>query len=103
MCTGEGSKDKIIRGKISGELRCLCWGLFSANSIILTEGNKGTESRHQEKKSHCQEIFHKYLFCMSIYDHINVLDYTIEFRYNREKQDKSLSNHHLPLHITQQN
>ena len=41
MCTRDGSMDKIIRGKRAGKLCCLCWGLFSANPIRWTEGNKG--------------------------------------------------------------
>ena len=47
MCTGEGSKDKIRREKRRGKLHWLCWGLFSADSIIWTEGNKGTTWRLQ--------------------------------------------------------
>ena len=39
---------------------------------------------------------------MSISDHINGLASTIEFKCNKKKQYKSLSNHHFPLHLTQQ-
>ena len=39
---------------------------------------------------------------MSIYEHRNGLASTIEFRYNRKKQDKLLSNHNFSLHIFQQ-
>ena len=39
---------------------------------------------------------------MSISEHSNGLASTIEFRCNRKKQDKRLSNHHFSLHITQQ-
>ena len=39
---------------------------------------------------------------MSISDHINGLDSTIEFRCNSKKQDKRLNNHHFLLHIPQQ-
>ena len=39
---------------------------------------------------------------MSTSKHSNSLAPTIEFKYNRKKQDKRLNNHHLPLHIPQQ-
>ena len=34
--------------------------------------------------------------------HSNGLASTIDFKFNREKQDKRLSNHHFPLHLPQQ-
>ena len=60
MCTGEGSTDKIIRGKRPGKPHWLSWGLFSANSARWTEGNKRTASILQEKKSHRQTTYHQY-------------------------------------------
>ena len=39
---------------------------------------------------------------MSISEHINGLASTIEFKCNREKQHKHLSNHHLHLRLPQQ-
>ena len=39
---------------------------------------------------------------MSISEHINGLAPTINFKCNRKKQDKQLSNHHFPLHLPQQ-
>ena len=39
--------------------------------------------------------------CMSISQHSNGLAFTIDFKCNRKKQDKRLSNHHFPLHIPQ--
>ena len=50
MCTGEGTTDKIGRGKRCRKVHWLCWGLFSANSIRWTEGNKGTALRLKETK-----------------------------------------------------
>ena len=50
----------------------------------------------------CQTTFHQDLFCMSISEHSNGLASTIEFKCNKKKQDKRLSNHHFPLHIPQQ-
>ena len=38
---------------------------------------------------------------MSISEHINGLDPNTDFKCNRGKQDKRLSNHPLPLHILQ--
>ena len=40
---------------------------------------------------------------MSISEHSNGIASTIDFKCNRKKQDKRLSNHHFPLHIPQQN
>ena len=39
---------------------------------------------------------------MSISEHSNGLASTIDFKCNRKKQDKRLSNHHFQLHIPQQ-
>ena len=39
---------------------------------------------------------------MSISEHINGLASTIEFKCNKKKQDKRLSNHHFPLRLPQQ-
>ena len=39
---------------------------------------------------------------MSISEHSNGLASTIDFKCNRKKQDKSLSNHIFPLHLPQQ-
>ena len=38
---------------------------------------------------------------MSIYEHINGLSSTIEFKCNRNKQDKCLNSHHFPLFLPQ--
>ena len=39
---------------------------------------------------------------MSISEHSNGLDSTIEFKCNKKKQYKRLSNHHFPLHLPRQ-
>ena len=39
---------------------------------------------------------------MSISEHSNGLASTIQFKWNKMKQDKRLSNHHFPLHLPQQ-
>ena len=39
---------------------------------------------------------------MSISEHSNGLASTIDFKYNRIKQDKRLISHHFPLHLPQQ-
>ena len=39
---------------------------------------------------------------MSIYEHSNGLASTIDFRCNKKKQDKCLTNHHFPLHLPRQ-
>ena len=48
-----------------------------------------------------QRTSHQDFFCMSISEHSNGLSSTIDFKCNREKQDKRLSNHHFNLHITE--
>ena len=48
MLTGDDSTDKIRRGKRAGKLCCLCWGLFSVDSIRRIEGNKVNSSRLRE-------------------------------------------------------
>ena len=47
-----------------------------------------------------QTTSHQDSFLMSISNHINDLAPTIDFKFNRKKQDKSLNNHHLTLHIS---
>ena len=39
---------------------------------------------------------------MSISEHSNGLAYTIEFKCDKKKQDKRLSNHHFHIHLPQQ-
>ena len=65
---------------------------------------KGVRKLHQyfKKKLLCQTTYHQDLFCMYISEHSNGLSSTIEFRCNRKKQDKHVSNHHFPLHLPQQ-
>ena len=48
-----------------------------------------------------QTTSHHDSFCMSISEHSNGLA-SIEFKCNRKKQDKRLSNHHFTLHLPQQ-
>ena len=45
-----------------------------------------------------QTTYHQDSLCMSISKHSNGLDSTIDFKCNRKKQDKRLSNHHSTLH-----
>ena len=56
----------------------------------------------KKKTYNRQTNYHHYSFCMSITEHINGLASTIEFKCNKKKQDKRLSNHHFPLHLPQQ-
>ena len=46
-----------------------------------------------------QKTYQKDSFCMSISEHNNGLDSTIEFKCNKKKQYKRLSNHHFPLRL----
>ena len=48
-----------------------------------------------------QTTYHQDSFCMSISEHISGLASTIEFKCDKNKQDKPLSNHHFPLHLPQ--
>ena len=45
---------------------------------------------------------HQDSFCMSISKHSNGLASTIEFKCNKKKKDKRLSNHNFILHLPQQ-
>ena len=101
MLTGDESTDKIRRGKRSGKIRCLCSGLFSAESIRRIEGNKGNSSRLQETEITPSVLFYQDSFCMYIFEHSNNLDFTIEFRCNSKKQYKCLSNPNFPLRLPQ--
>ena len=49
-----------------------------------------------------QTTYHQDSLCMSISEHSNGLDSTIEFKCNKKKQYKRLSNHHFPFHLPQQ-
>ena len=48
-----------------------------------------------------QKTSHQDSFCMSISEHINGLASTIDFKCNRKKQYKRLSNHHFHFHLPQ--
>ena len=66
---------------------------------------KGIRELHEEFKKRTynrQTTYHKDSFCMSISDHNSGLDSTIEFKCNKKKQYKRLSNHHFPLLLPQQ-
>ena len=49
-----------------------------------------------------QNTYHQDSFCMSISEHSNGLDSTIDFKCNKKKQYKLLSKHHFPLCLPQQ-
>ena len=49
-----------------------------------------------------QTSSHQDLLCMSISEHSNGLDSTIEFKCNKKKQYKRLSNHHFPFNLPHQ-
>ena len=49
-----------------------------------------------------QTTSHEDSLCMSISEHSNGLDSTIEFKCNKIKQDKRLINNHFPHHLPQQ-
>ena len=103
MCTGEGSTDKIRRGKIAGKLCWLCWGLLSANVIRWIEGNGGTESRTQEKKVTLSNNFlsgfvlHVYIWAHQWSSSHHWFQVKLE-----KKQDKHLNNNNFPLHLPHQ-
>ena len=61
---------------------------------LYENNNKQTYNR--------QTTYHKDSFCVSISEHNNGLDSTIEFNCNKKKQYKRLSNHHFPLRLLQQ-
>ena len=61
---------------------------------LYEDFNKQTNNR--------QTTSHQDSFCMSISEHSNGLDSTIEFKCNNKKQYKRLSNHHFPLRFPQQ-
>ena len=48
-----------------------------------------------------QTTSHHDSFCTSISNHIKGLASTLDFKCNKKKQDKRLSNHHFPLHLPQ--
>ena len=66
---------------------------------------KGVREIHEDFNKQTynrQTTYHQDSFCMSISEHSNVLASTIEFKSNKKKQEKHLSNHHFPLHLPQQ-
>ena len=73
--------------------------------LTPSDEQKGIRDLHQDfkKQTPNNQIFsHQDLFCMNIYKHSNGISSTIDFRCNRRKKDKRLSNHNLPLHLPQQ-
>ena len=73
--------------------------------LTPTDEKKGVRELHEDFKIqiyNCQTTSHEDSFCMSISEHINGLASTIEFKCNKEKPEKRLSNHHFPLHLPQQ-
>ena len=66
---------------------------------------KGVRELHEDFNKQTynrQTTSHEDSFCMSISKHSNGLASTIEFKCNKKKQDKRLSNHHFPLRLPQQ-
>ena len=49
-----------------------------------------------------QTTSHQDSFCMSISEHSNGIDSTIDFKCNNKKQYKQLNKHHFPLPLPQQ-
>ena len=66
---------------------------------------KGIRELHEYFKKQTynrQTTSHQDSLRMSISEHSNGLASTIDFKCNRKKQDKRLSNHHFTLHLPQQ-
>ena len=102
VCTGEGTKDKIRRGKRRRKFIDFVEAYFQ---LMPPDEQKVVreiyEDFNKQTYNH-QTTSHEDSFCMSISDHSNGLDSTIEFKCNKKKQDKNQSNHHFPLHLPQQ-
>ena len=102
MCTGEGTTDKIRRGKRLRKLHWLCWGLFSANATRRTEWIKWPLWWPQETRISASNnlssgsILHVYIQAQQW------SAFTIGCKCDKEKLDKCQSNHHFPLHLPQQ-
>ena len=64
--------------------------------VRVFHGDFNKQTYNRQTNSHEDPL------CMSISNHINGLASTIEFKCNKKKQDKRLSNHHFPLHLPQQ-
>ena len=70
--------------------------------LTPSDEQKGIRELHEDFNKQTyngQKTYHQDLFCVSIFEHRNGLASTIEFKCNREKQYKRLSNHHFPLHL----
>ena len=92
MCTGEVFTDRIKGVETAGKLFAYVEAYFK---LTPSDEQKGKSKLHQgfkKQKPHLQTIFHQDLLFMSISEHINGLASTIEFRCNREKQDKHFIN-----------
>ena len=72
--------------------------------LTLSDEQKGVRELHQyfnKQTYNCQTTSHQDSFCMSISEQSNGIASTIDFKCNRKKQDKRLSNYHFPLHLPQ--
>ena len=102
VCTGEGLQIKLEEERDVEKFI----GSFQAYfQLTPQEEQKGVRELYgdfNKQTNNRQTTYHQDSFCMSISESTNVLASTIEFKCNKKKQDKRLSNHHLPLHIPQQ-
>ena len=79
---------------------------FLEDYFLLTppDEQKGVRELHVDFNKHtynCQTASHQDSFFMYISEHINGLASTIDFKCNKKKEYKRLSNHHFSLRILQ--
>ena len=99
MCTGERTTDKLEEKR---DVENLIYYVEDYFDLTPSDEQKGIRGLHEDfKKQTCnrQTTPHQDSFYMSISEHSNGLASTIDFKCNRGKQDKRLSNHHFPLHL----
>ena len=101
VCAGDGTTDNIRRGERHRNFIDYDEAYFQ---ITPSDEQKGVRELHEDFKKqgyNHQTTSHQDSFCMSISKHINGIASTIDFKCNREKKDKRLSNHHFPLPLTE--
>ena len=72
--------------------------------LTPSDEQKGVRELHEDFKKKTynrQTTSHQDSLSMYISEHSNGLASTIDFKCNRKKQDKCLSNRHFPLHLPQ--
>ena len=102
MCTGVGTTDKLEQKR---DVESFIDYIEACFQLTTSDEQNGISEMHEDfmkQTYNLQKTSHQDSFCTSISEHINGIASTIEFKCNRGKQYKLLSNHHFTLRLPQQ-